>query len=202
MSCGEPLVIKQHLTVFGRGIRLLLQQRSHFAQGREQLLIIHKLIHIDDGKRPVPACAVPVFVEIDEVVYDLPAQFKGVISGGLPEQIQPSGIILPVPRLCFRRNDQEVRIIGKRQVDLDAAHEARVKINEIKFLSALRHIALSQCLSESGKGHHLKHVGFMFIFGERVAERTAAMIPEDQVVFLRRKVSRAVIDERFQCIRR
>ena len=118
-------------------------------------------------------------------------------------------VVLSVTRLCLRRGNVEVSIVDHRKSKLDAVHQACIKIDKIEFVIPAITIGI---ISGNGivrervyyvtKRHdRLSGTIVIMLIGAESALWTAAVIPKDEVIFLRRILFCTEINERFQCLR-
>ena len=131
--CGIELVIKKDIP--GVGIRrgLLFEYLSHFRERADKARLRRgELSKVRDREGGFLALALPVLIEIVEVVDNDLSQFIGVHRRVFPELVEPSGIVLRRSRFRFGGRDVVVGIIRKDKAELDASHQAGIDIYEIE----------------------------------------------------------------------
>ena len=109
-----------------------------------------------------------------EIVKDLPAKFQGIGRRVVVQKLQPVGIVPAGARLGFLAGDHVIRIGFHGDRGLQSRHQAGVEADKIKLQSALL-----QC---GGNLAHIHGIVRIYLVVSVSADRSAAVIPEDQHV--------------------
>ena len=130
----------------------------------------------------------------DEIVHDQPAQLHRRHGCVLGELGQPVGIVPARAGLGLLGGDQIVRPVGEHQAVFQRAHQAGVKADEVKLDAALVQRLLDARQAHGAGGGELLVIAV-------AADRTAAVVPEDQLIAVGRKVLRTIGDEARERVR-
>ena len=123
------------------------------------------------------------------IVVDYPlAELHGRDGGVRAQLAYPVGVVPADTRLGLLGGDEIVGVGRKRQRRLRGRHEAGIKADEVEPDSAVFQ-RLAYALERHGAG------GQVFLVIAVAAERTAAVVPEDEHIAVRGEVLIAVADE-------
>ena len=108
-------------------------------------------------------------------------------------------MVIPAPaRFQFLGADQVLRVVLPQGRILQGSHQARVKTDPVQFF------ALAELRSVHGSAQFVQKQTVVTeqLIASVAPQRSAAVVPQDQRVVLRRVIARAVVDELRQRLRR
>ena len=178
---------------------MIVQKVVQFGQSLNKVTG-QQLLHVSDCQSAVLGGPVALLLVIEggKVIDDAPAQGKGVHIRIFSQGVEPALVVLAVSRFRFRRGDIIPGAAGQGEVELDAVHQAGVKINEIKFSAVCHHVVVVERIDDLRKRHALAASAGIVLVTAEAARGASAVIPEDQVIVFRGILLSAEVDECLQ----
>ena len=145
-----------------------------------------ELRKVDDRKRGLLAVAAALALRYEIIDDDL-AYVERSHRGVAAELRQPVGVVPADTGLRLLRSDQVVRVGVKHEGRLRRCHQARIEADEIEL-----HAAVAERLVDARERHGASRI---FLIITVAAHRSAAVIPEDQLIAVGRERFYAVLNK-------